>query len=266
MTSGSGAAAQLVLRLAAPLQSWGTYRASGRRATTLPVPSKTGVAGLLGACLGTRDVAALVGSFTLDVRVDRTNPFTTDLQTAAGPGVGTATEAQWERAVTVGTTRPAGAQSVLPTRSRTDGRYVVGGGVLHAYTEHDLLPHSEFLVTLTGTVADVAVWYDAVRDPVHMPYLGRRAAAPTFPLVLGTAEAGQLETPELTVGRLDVLSAAPRVRRHDEPRVAGAGVAPASIYRIAGDSSTLPAPDRVTVPVVDTREEYLAWFSRNLRR
>lgn len=242
---------QLVLRLAAPLQSWGVYRVSTRRVTTLPVPSKTGVAGLLGACLGERDHRTLAGSFDLDVRVDRTNPFVTDLQVAVGPRSGR-DEESWERAVLVGTPLRPHARTPLPSRADIDNRYVIGGGTLHEVSERDYIPHAEFLVALSGTEGDVVRWYEAARRPAHMPYLGRRSAAPEFPFVLGVAEVVD-----------DVLAHAPRVISPTEPATASAGV---PVYRMAGDVTTLPVPRNVPAPFVSTREEYLAWFSQHLTR
>lgn len=243
---------RLVLRLAAPLQSWGVYRFSGRRATTLPVPSKTGVAGLLGACMGRRDHRALMDEFDYEVRVDRTNAFVTDLQTASGPRIGR-DEDEWVRAASIATMPPKSNGIPVPKeRAKADGRFVVGGGSLHEMSLRDYIPHAEFLVTLAGDQAAVGDWYAAVHDPVYMPYLGRAGAAPEFPFLLGVAPAG-----------LDVLAQAPRVPRHDE---LPGDVTSVPRYSLSSDVNVLPGPTPTTAPVVPNRKEYLEWFSRHLNR
>jgi CRISPR system Cascade subunit CasD len=89
----------LLLRLAGPMQSWGTTSRFDERDTQLE-PSKSGVLGLLCAALGRDrgepldDVAAL----KMGVRVDREGVLLRDYQTATG--VMTATgKAQLERTV-----------------------------------------------------------------------------------------------------------------------------------------------------------------------
>lgn len=232
----------LVLRLAGPAQSWAGYRVNPNVVTTLPVPSKTGVAGLLGACLGVKDVSTLSSRFTLNVRADRVNAFTTDLQTASAhkphehPVV--------ERAERVRT---------ATTRARVKAQLT--GTSMPGLYRRDFLAHSEFVVALSATPDDVAQWLDAVRTPVFMPYLGRRAHAPSFPFVLGVTD----------LDPCDLFTTLPRVRRHDE---AAHAPRPARVrcYRIDGDVTTLPEPTAVTPPTVATREEYLTWCTQHLTR
>ena len=75
----------IVLRLAAPVQVWAGYRYRFSETLTYPVPTKSGVAGLIGACLGERDPSLLLNQFLMRVRVDRSNPSEADLQVATGP-------------------------------------------------------------------------------------------------------------------------------------------------------------------------------------
>ncbi|MCL1912946.1 MAG: type I-E CRISPR-associated protein Cas5/CasD [Eubacteriaceae bacterium] len=76
----------LLLRLAAPLQAWGTESKFERRATERE-PSKSGVIGLLAAALGRRrnepvdDLAGL----KFGVRVDKAGQIVMDFHTALGP-------------------------------------------------------------------------------------------------------------------------------------------------------------------------------------
>lgn len=77
----------LLLRLAAPLQSWGTSSRFTRRATD-QVPSKSGVVGLLAAAQGRRRTDELEGllGLTLAVRTEQPGFLERDFQTAARRG------------------------------------------------------------------------------------------------------------------------------------------------------------------------------------
>jgi CRISPR system Cascade subunit CasD len=77
----------LLLRLTAPLQSWGTSSRFTRRATD-QVPSKSGIVGLLAAAQGRRrtdDLEGLLG-LTLAVRTEQPGRLERDFQTAAKQG------------------------------------------------------------------------------------------------------------------------------------------------------------------------------------
>ncbi|WP_214364582.1 type I-E CRISPR-associated protein Cas5/CasD [Pseudonocardia sp. H11422] len=77
----------LLLRLAGPLQSWGTSSRFTRRATDR-VPSKSGIVGLLAAAQGRRrtdPLEELLG-LTLAVRTEQPGRLERDFQTAARPG------------------------------------------------------------------------------------------------------------------------------------------------------------------------------------
>ncbi len=89
----------LLLRLAGPMQSWGTTSRFDERDTQLE-PSKSGVLGLLCAALGRdrREPLDDVAALKMGVRVDREGVLLRDYQTATG--VMTATgKAQLERTV-----------------------------------------------------------------------------------------------------------------------------------------------------------------------
>lgn len=80
----------LVLRLAAPLQSWGTSSRFTRRGTDR-VPSKSGIVGLLAAAQGRRradPLEELLG-LRLAVRTEQTGRLERDFQTGARPGART---------------------------------------------------------------------------------------------------------------------------------------------------------------------------------
>lgn len=232
--------ASLILRLAAPVQTWGTYRASAPGVVpTLPVPTKTGVAGLIAACLGHPDPTGVIDAFTLHVRADRTNAFETDLQVASNIAESHYPAIRRAESVRLGS-------PVAPARQIT-------GGSQPGKYDRDFVPHAEFLIALTAPADLVETWHTAARQPVFMPYLGRRANAPAFPFVLGITD--------LTA--TDLFETAPRVARHDEDPADPASV---RCYAVEGDFSTLPAPTYATPPVVASREEYLTWFAQNLTR
>jgi CRISPR system Cascade subunit CasD len=77
----------LLLRLAAPLQSWGTSSRFSRRATNR-VPSKSGIVGLLAAAQGRRRSDPLEELLGLRIAVRTEQPGTVerDFQTAGRPG------------------------------------------------------------------------------------------------------------------------------------------------------------------------------------
>lgn len=77
----------LLLRLSAPLQSWGTSSRFTRRATDL-VPSKSGIVGLLAAAKGLRRTDPLEDllDLKLAVRVEQAGRLERDFQTAARMG------------------------------------------------------------------------------------------------------------------------------------------------------------------------------------
>ncbi|GAA3100623.1 type I-E CRISPR-associated protein Cas5/CasD [Pseudonocardia yunnanensis] len=129
----------LLLRLAAPLQSWGTSSRFSRRGTDR-MPSKSGIVGLLAAAQGRRRTDPLdeLLGLQMAVRIDQPGRIERDFQTAARPG---------ERTPISVSTR----------------RY---------------LADAVFLVGLHGEDALLEGLHAALRHP-HFPlYLGRRSCPP----------------------------------------------------------------------------------------
>lgn len=163
--------ATLLLRLAGPMQSWGTTSRFDERDSQLE-PSKSGVLGLVCAALG-RDRAEPVddlASLRMGVRVDREGVLMRDYQTATGVMIAT-------------------GKSDLK-RTVVSPRYY--------------LADAAFLVGLEG--ADTALLtriHDALRNPVWPLALGRKSFPPGLPVWLpeGLADS-DLKT---------ALSAAPRI-------------------------------------------------------
>lgn len=140
----------LLLRLAGPMQSWGTQGQFNTRDTGQD-PSKSGVIGLLCAALG-RPRDASVDDLTalrLGVRVDREGIVEQDYQTASNI-----------------------AQ--------------LGGGTKSTeLTDRFYLADADFLIGLEGADLEfLAALESAVREPVWPLYLGRKAFVPALPVAL----------------------------------------------------------------------------------
>lgn len=155
----------LLLRLAGPLQSWGTSSRFTLRDTARE-PSKSGVIGLLGAALGVpRDDEAGIARLArlqMGVRVEREGNLLTDFHTVGGGTVD---------GRTYGVARAKGGR---------------GGTVV---SRRDYLADAAFLVALedddAGLLGQLSV---ALERPFWPLCLGRRCCAPTFPLQLGIQE------------------------------------------------------------------------------
>jgi CRISPR system Cascade subunit CasD len=139
----------LLLRLSAPLQSWGSGSRFTRR-TTEPQPTKSGVVGLLAAALGRRRVDSLEDllGLTFGVRLDQPGRIERDFQVA-----------------------------------RTlDGR------VPMPLTERFYLADATFLAAVEGDDDFIATLDDALRRPFFPLYLGRRSCPPAGPVTLGVRD------------------------------------------------------------------------------
>lgn len=144
----------LLLRLAAPLQSWGTSSRFTRRATDR-VPSKSGIVGLLAAAQGRRrtdPLAELLG-LTLAVRTEQAGRLERDFQTAGRRG------------------------------ERTP---------ISVSTRH-YLADAVFLAAVEGDVALLEGLQAALRRP-HFPlFLGRRSCPPVGQVEYGLRDGSAVE-------------------------------------------------------------------------
>ncbi|MFF0725609.1 type I-E CRISPR-associated protein Cas5/CasD [Streptomyces sp. NPDC004134] len=136
----------LLLRLAGPLQAWGSSARFTRR-TTENQPTKSGVLGLLAAAQGRPREADLsdLAALRFGVRTDQPGTRIRDFQTAHHPLSGKA----------------------MPLSERyylADAVFVAG-----VEGEHDLIDQL----------------HAAVREPAFLPYLGRRSCPPSSPIDLG---------------------------------------------------------------------------------
>lgn len=129
----------LVLRLAAPLQSWGTSSRFVRRNTDR-APSKSGIVGLLAAAQGRRrtdPIEDLVG-LRIGVRIDQPGQVERDFQTA----------------------RTVDGSQAMPLSYRF------------------YLADAVFLVAVEGEPNMLAGLQEALRRPAYPLYLGRRSCPP----------------------------------------------------------------------------------------
>ena len=146
--------ATLLLRLAAPLQAWGSDSKFETRKTDRE-PTKSGVVGLLAAALGLRrddtEGLARLNGLRFAVRADQEGSLLVDFHTA---------------------------------KSR-DTSYV---------TYRHYLQDAVFLAGLeSGDEALLRELEAALRHPVYPLYLGRRSCPPTLPLCLGIRQGSLLD-------------------------------------------------------------------------
>eukprot|EP01022_Parablepharisma_sp_SALTPOND_P006635 TRINITY_DN1268_c0_g1_i1.p7 TRINITY_DN1268_c0_g1~~TRINITY_DN1268_c0_g1_i1.p7 ORF type:complete len:220 (-),score=55.85 TRINITY_DN1268_c0_g1_i1:2409-3068(-) len=143
--------ATLLLRLAGPMQAWGTTSRFDERDSGME-PSKSGVIGLICAALGrdrslpVDDLAAL----RMAVRVDREGLLMRDYQTATG---------------------------VLLATGKSDAKRTV-------VSPRFYLSDAVFLVGLEGDASLLNTIYSALQRPVWPLSLGRKAMPPSLPVWL----------------------------------------------------------------------------------
>lgn len=184
MASTSDAQA-LVLRLAGPLQSWGTRSQFNRRSTD-DRPSKSGVVGLLAAALGRRRGESITDllELSMGVRVDQPGVVMHDYHTVTG----------------------LGGQPLLSAKVNGKGEQTGTSPKKYTYlTTRDYLSDAVFTAALGGDPALLRALATAVRSPRFPLSLGRRSCPPSEPLVV-VAPTGD----DLWAGPVaEVLSAVP---------------------------------------------------------
>lgn len=143
----------LVLRLAGPMQSWGDS-SRYRMRTTRPVPTKSGVLGMLAAAEGRRrgDPLAGLAELYFAVRVDQPGTLLSDYQTAQ----------HWQR-------------KRKPEETKLVTRFYLSDAVFVAAIES---PHREVVDGLAG----------ALNRPRFPLFLGRRSCPAPPNLVVGVFE------------------------------------------------------------------------------
>jgi CRISPR system Cascade subunit CasD len=155
----------LLLRLAAPLQSWGTLDRFGLRSTDTE-PSKSGVVGLLCAAMGIprgdATTIAELGRLAMGVRVDREGEMLRDYHTTGGGSFAG---------------RPHGVYDAKLKRAE------------HTVpTERFYLADASFLVALHGEAKLIERARDGLLAPVWPIFLGRKACPPAGPVFVGIVD------------------------------------------------------------------------------
>ena len=161
----------LLLRLAGPMQSWGTQSRFTVRETGLE-PSKSGVIGLLCAALGRGRAEPLddLAALRMGVRVDFPGAMRLDYHTAGG--------------------------GRLPDGSPYGVRRALGGSGDTVLSNRYYLADADFLVGMESEDIDqLRRLDDALRNPVWQLCLGRKAFVPGVPVYLlgGLLEGERLE-------------------------------------------------------------------------
>lgn len=175
----------LVLRLAAPLQSWGEHSVFNSR-DTVRFPTRSGLIGLLAAAEGRPRGASLADyddlSFT--VRIDRPGMPLADFHTIGG-----------------GRAKHATVPTADGKRRSEETATIV--------TRRHYLSDAAFTVAVTGSSELISRIGVALHSPRWPPFLGRRSCPPDPPLVLRADAADP------------VADLTERVPVHSRPRTAG---------------------------------------------
>ncbi|WP_371792330.1 type I-E CRISPR-associated protein Cas5/CasD [Streptomyces sp. NBC_01471] len=155
----------LLLRLAAPLQSWGD-RSTFNRRETRPEPTKSGVVGLLAAAAGRSRYAALddLAGLGLGIRIDQPGSILRDYHTVSDYR----------------------GQPLLSAAVTARGVQKPTSPAKHTHiTQRFYLQDAVFLAAVEGPQGLITALEHAVRHPVFPLALGRRSCVPAQPLVLG---------------------------------------------------------------------------------
>ncbi len=173
----------VALRLAGPLQAWGSGSRFVRRGTEM-APTKSGVVGLVAAAKGLRRTDPLEDLLLLrlGVRIDQPGQLVRDFQTARRP-------------------RKERDGSVTWTSLPLSYRYYIGDAT--------------YLAVLEGDRALVEGIEEAVRSPAFPLYLGRRSCPPAGPIAVGVFE----EDLESALQKLPWLASPHEQRRRRERAV-----------------------------------------------
>ncbi|NTW39269.1 MAG: type I-E CRISPR-associated protein Cas5/CasD [Cellulomonadaceae bacterium] len=228
----------LLLRLAGPAQSWSGVQLYPSTVQTERVPTRSGVLGLLACCLGARQGhwPAWIEDITAWVRVDRPGDVRTDFQTVNG--VPDHMESHF-------------ARSAVAENPRAPKPKIQLAGEAYNLRQRRFLAGAEFILAIEHdrNLSDLTA---AVASPAFMPYLGRKAFAPTFPFVLGVSDLTATQATE----QIPTVPA--------PPGTAGtAGASTLEVYPLVSDRNV--THHAVVVPNA-SRKEQLAWASTHLTR
>ncbi|MFI6661517.1 type I-E CRISPR-associated protein Cas5/CasD [Streptomyces sp. NPDC050523] len=193
----------LILRLAGPLQSWGTTSRHMTR-STLSHPTKSGILGLLASAVGidrTADTAAGIHLTDLHrlrfaTRADQPGLLLTDYHTVSG----------------------ASHAPLTPTQQRLP---TADGGRLRPrdstkVTHRHYLADAVFTAYLDGPPDTLTTLALALQRPRYPLFLGRRSCPPSRPLLIGYQHELSLEA---ALAHTPWQAAEHEIRRHRTPTV-----------------------------------------------
>lgn len=249
----------LVLRLAGLTQSWSGFRATRKVSPTSLVPTKSGVGGMLAACLGLtdrEDVGALVGDFSLNVRIDRPGHVNLDTVTFKNPSPSVCEDMEWAS---------PGAKARILTSNGDNW------ALANAKYEREFLAGAEFIAAVVCADGLASRLQEALTEPRFAPYLGKRAHSLSFPFFLGSTDRDPLEVlaslPARSPAGNGVAPPIASDSMDDLMSPAATSTQQADIYNVEGNylKSDPMYLSKVSVPSTSLREQ-LAWANRNLNR
>lgn len=155
------------LSLQGPLQSWGE-RSRWDSRDTASMPTKSGVIGLIGCCMGIprgdERLQSLNQALHVAVRADKPGRIMTDFHTVQAPK----------------------GQRMLNAQGKPRGETII--------TPKQYLQDAVFTVFIWGADDEMERVYDALLHPFWTPYLGRRSCVPSVPLMPTLLEAPDVDT------------------------------------------------------------------------
>ncbi len=172
------------LHLRGPLQSWGE-RSRWDSRDTATMPTKSGIIGLIGCCMGiprgSEKLRELNADLHIAVRCDKLGRILTDFHTVQAPE----------------------GQRMLNSQGKPRGETII--------TPKQYLQDAIFTVLIWGKKETLNEAGDALAHPVWTPYLGRRSCVPSVPLMPEYIEANDvdeavsLDSPKNVMVEIDFL-------------------------------------------------------------
>ena len=150
------------LKLQGPLQSWGE-RSRWDSRDTATMPTKSGIIGLIGCCMGfprgASELRMLNQSLHIAARADRPGRVMTDFHTVQAPK----------------------GQRMLNSQGKPRGETII--------TPKQYLQEAAFTVLIWGDSETLDKVYQSLRHPKWTPYLGRKSCVPSIPIIPNIIEA-----------------------------------------------------------------------------
>ena len=172
------------LCLQGPLQSWGE-RSRWDNRDTATMPTKSGIIGLIGCCMGIQrgsaELLSLNRTLHIAVRADKPGRLMTDFHTVQAPK----------------------GYRIVNAQGKPRGETII--------TPKQYLQEAAFTVFIWGEVSVLDKTYDALLHPIWAPYLGRKSCVPSVPLLPTIIEAQdtdaavEMDTPQNVIVEIEYL-------------------------------------------------------------